>query len=73
MTAFTDGNLAIHESFADSQDVGLGDTISLLGADGAPVEFRDISAIVSTEIIMTEMYVSEDVSAPRSSTASTPP
>lgn len=60
MTAFTDGNLAIHESFADSQDVGLGDTISLLGADGAPVEF-EISAIVSTEIIMTEMYVSEDV------------
>ena len=60
MIAFTDGNLAIHESFADSQDVGLGDTISLLGADGAPVEF-EISAIVSTEIIMTEMYVSEDV------------
>ncbi|AZQ77062.1 FtsX-like permease family protein [Flaviflexus ciconiae] len=60
MTAFTDGNLAIHESFADSQDVGLGDTISLHGADGAPVEF-EIGAIVSTEIIMTEMYVSEDV------------
>ncbi|WP_182354503.1 ABC transporter permease [Flaviflexus huanghaiensis] len=49
---------ALHESFAESEELGVGDEITLLGVEG-PVTL-EVGAVLSSEIIMSPIYVPQE-------------
>lgn len=54
-----DGQVAaLHDSFAESEGIGVGDEITLLGVDG-PVTL-EVGAVLSSEIVMSPIYVSQE-------------
>lgn len=58
--SLTDDTLAVSDTYADSKDIAVGDEASLILADGTPKTF-EITAIISTELVNTPFYSSEEV------------
>lgn len=59
LSAFSEGQVVLHDSTARSRDLGIGDELVLLGAEG-PLTF-EVGAVVESEILMSPIYVSDDV------------
>lgn len=58
VSAFGEGKLALHESEAASEDLAVGDELMLMGPEG-PTAF-EVGAIISSEIVMSPIYVSQE-------------
>ncbi len=56
--AFEDGRIAIHESYAAEEGLGVGDEVSLLGADGPAT--LEVGAVVASEFVTSSVYVSPE-------------